>query len=302
MRSRGHVRVLRHGWTGNGHRAADARTGTHRVRALGSAVPADRPGPDHHGHPAALRFVAARDRGHGGRDHRLVRRLVHRTAALVRSRLPGRLPAVADQGVRLHVPAHRRVPALRVRRRGLSGPGRGDARRAEPPGGPVPHLPADSLRDRSGHPLVRRVHHCRVRELADRADHRPDADGAPPGPVRRAALPDQDARFRADADQRVSRGTVRRPGRSCAMVAGRAPQPGAAWLRRTAWVRRPAWCTAHSLGTAACLVTAHSLGTGRILGTGPGASCLGGSSCPRRRGSSWWASWCSACCSGSGSA
>ena len=48
--------------------------------------------------------------------------------------------------------------------------------------------------------------------------------------------------------------------------------------------------------TASSLVTAtRSLRTGHSRGTGLGATPRGGSSCPGRRGSSWWASWCSAC-------
>ncbi len=52
--------------------------------------------------------------------------------------------------------------------------------------------------------------HRSVGELADRADHRPDARCPVPGPGGRAALPDQGPRVRVHADQRVSLRAVRR--------------------------------------------------------------------------------------------
>ena len=54
---------------------------------------------------------------------------VHRTAARLRGRFPHRIPALDGAGVRVHVPAHRRVSAILPGGCRLSGPGRGDARR-----------------------------------------------------------------------------------------------------------------------------------------------------------------------------
>ncbi len=220
------------GWPGRGDRPGGTRAGPGRVRGPGLAVTPDRadPGPD--GHPARRRAVGAGHRRLRGGDHRLVRRLVHRAAAGLRGRLPDRLRALADPGVRLRDPAHRRVSAVHAGGRGLPDPGRGAAGPAEPAGRPVPVLPADPGLDRRRGGELRRVHPRPVRELADRADLGPDAGCPVPGAGRRAAVPDPGLRVRVHADQRVSLGAVRRPdggrdGRAAAGVRRRSPAYGA---------------------------------------------------------------------------